>query len=423
MAPYVDLLIAHFYDPGSLTNREDVFNYLHLLEDKFKAKNRNIKLGVDFWAAKSYSEYMQQLISNGFNDALLLEMSLPSVYAAGKREALHVEAKKKNLKLGMWGWYMTEYESDQMPSMHVNAKLLKDFYQTIKNGVQRIHPFTYWSEMEASHLDNIFSMYAAGQLLWNPDRDPDEILNEIAEGIWGPHNGPKILEVLKLIQDVRSGPTWKTFWWRYPEHRLGTDHPDDDLRRAGKALANLVIMQTDTSFVPKFPLPFSPATFVELMIPHLRQIKLFAEFRLEINSIREAAKKGTSKAELTKLANDAWQPIPEYTTWIGTFGLPEATMQEKTMEKLGKDLEIVIKSPAWMLYRDANRYLQRMQYVQRNHSEKVKFRTEENYVRSSFMWSVKKASECVNTLVDDGALSEEKDGTYSLSNWEEYRLR
>jgi len=38
-------------------------------------------------------------------------------------------------------------------------------------------------------------MYAAGQLLWNPDRDTDEILNEIAEGIWGPHNGPQILEV------------------------------------------------------------------------------------------------------------------------------------------------------------------------------------------------------------------------------------
>lgn len=435
MAPYVDLLIAHFYDPGSLTNREDVFNYLHLLEDKFKAKNPNVKLGVDFWADGSYSEYMQQLINNGFEDALLLEMSLPIVYAAGKREALHVEAGKQNLKLGMWGWYMTEYESDQIPSMNVNAKLLKDFYQTIKNGVQKIHPFTYWSEMEASHLDNIFTMYAAGQLLWNPDRDPDEILNEIAEGIWGPHNGPQILEVLKLIQDVRSGPTWNTFWWTSPEYRLGTDRPDDDLRRAEKALASLVTMQTDTSYIPKFPLPFPPATFVELMIPHLRQIIFFAEFRVKITSIREAAKKGTSKAELTKLANEAWQPIPEYTTWIGTFGLPEAKMQEEIMEKIGKELEIVVKPPAWMLYRDANRYLQRIQYIQRNHSEKVRFRSEGSSIersgisnqiqqtRAAFQWSVKKANECVKMLVRDGALSEGEDGTYSLSNWEEYRLR
>lgn len=421
MAPYVDLLIAHFYDPGSLTNREDVFNYLHLLKDKFKAKNPNIKLGVDFWAAGSYSEYMQQLIKNGFGDALLLEMSMPNVYAAGKRESLHEEAAKQNLKLGMWGWYMTEYESDQLPSMYVNAKLLKNFYQTIKNGVQKIYPLTYWSEMEASHLDDIFSMYAAGQLLWNPDRNPDEILKEIADGIWGPRNGPLILEVLKLIQDVRSGATWNTFWWRSPEYRLGTDRPADDLRRAEKALARLENMRTDSSYVPKFPLPFPPATFVELMIPHLMQIKFFAEFRVKIAAIREAAKKGTSKVDLTKLANEAWQPIPEYSTWIGTFGQPEAKMQGELMEKLGKDLSIEVKPPAWVLYRDTNRFLQGLQDVQRNHFDQVKFRAENS--GATFQWSVEKVNECVNMLIRDGALSKLENGKYSLSNWEEYRMR
>ena len=161
------------------------------------------------------------------------------------------------------------------------------------------------------------------------------------------------------------------------------------------------------------------------------QIKSFAEFRIKINLIREAAKKGTSKVELTKLANEAWQPIPEYSTWIGTFGLPEARMQEKMIEKIGKDLEIVVKPPAWMLYRDANRYLQRIQHIQRNHSEKVRFRTEESGIigdqiqqtRVAFQWSVKKANESVNMLVRDGALSEGENGAYSLSNWEEYRLR
>ena len=74
--------------------------------------------------------------------------------------------------------------------------------------------------------------------------------------------------------------------------------------------------KTDTVFVPKFPLPFPPSTFVELMIPHIRQIKLFAEFRMKEKAIRDAAENGASKGELIKLGKEAWQPIPEYNTWM-----------------------------------------------------------------------------------------------------------
>lgn len=42
MAPYVDMIVAHFYDPGSLKNKEDVLKYLGLLRDKFRAKNSKV---------------------------------------------------------------------------------------------------------------------------------------------------------------------------------------------------------------------------------------------------------------------------------------------------------------------------------------------------------------------------------------------
>ena len=129
------------HDPGALTQRADVFDYMRLLRGKFQAKNPKVDFAVDFWAAGSDSEYMQQLADNGFGDSLCLEMSMPSFFPAGKREHLH----------------------------------------------------------------------EASQLLWNPDRDPHEILRELAEGIWGPRNGPAILAALELIQDTRSGPTWQSF--------------------------------------------------------------------------------------------------------------------------------------------------------------------------------------------------------------------
>jgi hypothetical protein len=422
MAPYVDMLVAHYYDPGSLTNREDVFKYLKLLQDKFKVKNPRLKMGVDFWAAGSPGEYMDQLIDHGFGNSLLLEMSMPINYKEGEREKLHEDAQKHNLKIGMWGWYMTEYETDQMPMMHVNAQALKAFYQEIKNGVYKIQPMSYWSEMEAYHLNNIFTMYASSQLLWNPDRDTDEILREISEGIWGRKNGEQVLQALKLIEDVRSGPTWNTFWWRTKEYRLGTDRPADDLRRAEQAIANFEGMKTDPSYVPKFPLPFPPETFIELTLPHLKQIRQFAQFRIKAATLSESAKNGTNTAELSKMASDAWQPILEYNTWIGSFGQPEATMQEKILSDLAREYKFELKMPAWVRYRDANRYLQRLQNIQAENTGPYRFKGDQGNI-GDFIFSHAKANECLQLLIREGAIVKSEDGRYQLANWEQYRMK
>jgi len=167
MAPYTDMLITHFYDPGSLKNRADVFDYMRLLQNKFRSINPRVKFGVDFWASDSDSAYMKELIENGFSNELLLESGMPHLYPPGKREALHSEAKRLGIKIGVWGWHTVERESDQYPKMHVNAQVLSHFYKQIHDGVDKIHPVQYWSEMEAYHLSNIFSMYASARLLWS----------------------------------------------------------------------------------------------------------------------------------------------------------------------------------------------------------------------------------------------------------------
>ena len=423
LAPFVDRLMAHFYDPGSLANRADVFDYMRLLKEKFQAKNPKIGFAVDFWAAGSESEYMQQLVDQGFGDSLFLEMSMPNLFPAGKRERLHEEAKKRGLKLGIWGWYTTEYETDQMPMMHVNAQLLGNFYRQIKNGVCQIQPITYWSEMEAYHLNDIFTMYAASQLLWNPERDPREILREISEGIWGPRNGPAILTALELIQDTRSGPTWETYWWTLPTYRLGTEKPEEDLRRAQDAVAALAKMKTDPKFVPKFPLPFPPATFVDLILPPLEQIKQFAQFRIDVAKIHQAAASGSSKEELTKMVNAAWKPIPELKTWVGTFGQPEATMQETMLKKLARELALEAQPPAWLVYREADRLLQRIQNVQQGLAAPWRFKPNDPGLWGEFNWLPEKGASRVKKLINEGLLEKAGDNTYQLSNWQEYKQR
>src|ERR1035441_5971876 len=222
-----------------------------------------------------------------------------------------------------------------MPMMHVNAQLLANFYLQIKNGVHQIQPISYWSEMEAYHLNNIFTMYAAGQLLWNPERDPHEILGEMAQGIWGPRNGPVILAALELIQGTHSGPTWETYWWTLPTHRLGTEKPEEDLRRAENALAALVKMKTDAQFVPKFPLPFPPATFVELILPHLEQIKQFARFRIEVAKIRESVLLRAPSAPSPD-RNSPGSPLSVHTSAGYSFGLASPRSEERRVREEGR---------------------------------------------------------------------------------------
>lgn len=415
LAPYTDLLMAHFYDPGNLTDREDVFKYLRLLEGKFRAKNPRVKMALDMWAARP--DYFQQIVDHGFKDYLILEMTLPSEFKPGERESIHAQAKRFGVKLGVWGWYDTGMETDQLPSLYVNAQLLKTMYQDIKNKAAAIHPLVYWSEMEAHHLNNIYSMYVAAQLLWNPDLDPHAILSELTEGIWGPVNGQKVFEALRLIEDVRSGPTWHTFWWTDPQFRMTSDDPARDLARAETALASLSALRTDEGFVTKFPLPFPPGTFIELMLPHLKQIQAYLQFQIELERIQVEAKQGVSKEGLAKRIAAAWQPIPEYDTWIGTFSQRERCMQEILLEKLTKEVGVEVPPPRWLRAQDADRLLQKIQNVQRGLRDQCHFEPAD---LNEFHWGEGKLENRFQKLIDDGEVEKVEGDKYRLVNWSHY---
>jgi len=415
LAPYVDRLIGHFYDPGRLTDRKDVFRYMRLLEQKFKAKNPQVRMAIDSWGVSH--DYLQDLIANGFTNYELLEMSMPSLFKPGQRESFHEEAKRLGLKLGIWGWYTTEYETDQLASMYVNARVLQDFYRKMRAGALKIHPVAYWSEMEAHHLNNIYSMYAASQLLWNPDRDTGEILAELTEGIWGPVNGPRVLEAVKLIEDVRSGPTWETYWWRQPGYRPDSGTSAEDLARTEGAISTLERMKTDAAFVPKFPLPFPPETLLRLMLPHLRQIRDFARFRVDLAEVRRAIAQGLSKEEASRRLSAIWKPIPDYDTWIGTFGQPEERMQSILLQKVADEAGFKLEEPVWLRARDAGRLLQKLQFMQRAQRGELQFAAGQ---MNEFFWPAPRFQSRLELLVGEGAIEKVGADRYRLVNWSDF---
>lgn len=415
LAPLADRFIMHFYDPGHLKNHQDVFSYMRLLEKKLKAANPKMIMGIDMWA--SGSEYFQQLVDNGFSHYLILPVAWPEAYREISRDELHQKAKELGLDLGIWGWYITEYETDQAASMYVNARLMSKFYKEMRAGALAIHPVNYWSEMEAHHINNIYTMYASSQLLWNPDRDPDKVLEEITSAIWGTKNGQMMKQALDLIQDVRTGPSWDTYWWTLPTHRIGTDDPESDLRRAEQALKEMLTMKIDSNFIPKLPLPYEPAELTQLIVPHIKQIRDYSLFHCKINDIRKAAVEGASKESLTKMLADAWVPVPEYNTWTGTFGNFEINQQKKTIESLAAELGIEVKDPATLRYAEADRIFQIVKNRQRALSSPYLFTPYQAASEFRYSWSKKNIEDRFQKLIDDGVVEKAGEGTYRITEW------
>jgi hypothetical protein len=418
LAPDVDRFFAHFYDPGELTSREDVFAYMRLLEAKLKTANPDLEMGADCWAATP--DYLVEMAGAGFQDYLMLPSAFPEGFPGDARLQFHRKAHELGLRLGIWGWYMTEYESDQGPSMFVNALLLKGFITELREGALQAQPVEYWSEMEANHLTNIYSVYCAGQLLWDPDRDPQQLLGEISEAIFGPRNGPVVLTALELVQEVRSGPSWETYWWTQPTYRLGTADPGADRRRAEASLTALRAMVPDEDFVPKVPLPWPPAVFVELLIPHLEQIRLYAHFRVQVQDLRQAAAAGAPQAELEAMLRDAWQPVPEFGTWVGTFGPWEVRAQKQAVQALRQQYGLDVPDPAWLRHLEADRLLQTLRSYQRRAAAPVGISPSGNV---EFFWPEGYLADRIELLHSLGLLERAGDDRYQLANWQAWAAK
>jgi hypothetical protein len=354
-----DRMGGHLIDPGYLKNGSDLVYYAKLLIDKVRSRNPKLVLDVVFWLATP--ELVREFTTAGLTNVDFLLSNYPTRWNAEAMRSLHQIFKDANIRLGYWSWYIADMEQDHRASMYVNAQLLKSEFHRIRRDVDDVYHPTYWSEMEGYHLLNMFSMYVSAQLQWNPDRDPNELLLEIATGIWGPVSGQKMFDVLRLIEDVRTGPNFDSYWTSLrPGNKpatgeLGTDDPGLDLQRANSALASLKSLVPDAGFVQKFPLPFSANDYRDLIVPHIQQIADYSEFCVGVAKVRKAAAQGASKERLADMMREIWRPVPEYNTWIGMGGTIELNAQVRAIQKIEQDFGIVVKDPDALIQRDADR--------------------------------------------------------------------
>lgn len=419
LAPYADRVIAHYYDPGNLERIDDVLDFLRLFAEKFRAANPKIQIGVDTWG--SPAEFPQRLVEAGFHDIMLMELPfLPIWNEEGKRATFRAGVKKLGCGLGSWGWYTCEYETDQIPFLCVNNRVLADVYRRTREQGDAVLVPSYWSEMDAYHVLNFPSLYAAGQLLIDPERDPDEILAESAALMVGDREAEKLLSVLTLVRDARSGDSWSSYWHTDDGYLLRKRAPADLPERAERAAATLKeLIAADPK--AKIPLPLTPKQILRLMEPHIEQIRQFAVFRLGFEALEARYAEEGDCAAVREMAAGLCEPIPEYNCVIGLWGQPEARVQRQMLDEFSKKTGIPIPRCAHWDFLFKRRIVDRITVEQRCSPDRRLWCSPYLY-EAGLALGNEETAYLVSELVKEGVLLQNEEGLVALAGSESVRF-
>ncbi len=415
LADVSDRVIAHYNDPGNLTKGEDIAFYASMLRDKFRAVNPDVDFGVSCYT--NYIDFRE--LNNDMGGDV-------TIYLGACTEAGSTWAPQRGfcrddgIPLGIWSWNLTEMEIDQLAEMNVNANLIKDVYtRTAEEDIYK-KP-TYWSEMESYHVLNLFSHYVAGNLLSDPNLDPDYLLTEISKAVVGDVYADELYDVLNLIQDARTGSSWESFRWEYEDYYIKSNTYDFEgfLTRGKKALSDLDEMIDADLKCNTIPLPMSVSDLLKMIKPHVRQIVDYSQFREDLEMVRAAGAGGADNEKLQADVDALYKPVSEYNVITGVWGIPEAKAQYELTEEFCKQYELEVpQDPTFIYFRKQKIYDEFVTW-QRKSSEKQLF------TKSGFQWGVAYGPDetvrLTEQLVEEGLLTETEDGKVFVTDWERYR--
>ena len=421
LAPYADRVIAHFFDPGELFDVPSILYFTKLLADKFRAVNPSVQIAVDTWGCPA--TYPQELVAAGMQDVMLMELPfLPTWREPGKRAAFREGVQSLGCGLGSWGWYTCEYEIDQMPLMCVNNRVLSHVYNQTREQADAVMTPAYWSEMDSYHILNFFSLYAAGHLLIDPDADPDRLLYESAVAITGashPQNTAALLGALELIRDARSGDTWDTYWWGEADYLLVRGDYAPILSRADGCIAAFEKLLNEDEPTDGIAFPIKRRDLYRLMLPHLYQIRGFAQFRVAL----DALKKDTASldhAALQARVNALPFEIPEYNCVIGLWGQTEARVAYDILCGFCREHGLIAPERKAMRYVFKRRLYDALCTKQRGLDHPLWVGPE--FYEAGAAFGMDTTREMMRELCDEGVLMLHEDGRMALANWSDFRF-
>lgn len=418
LADCTDRVIAHFYDPGNLSDSTDIAFYSRLLWSKFLAVNPNVNFGISCWAGSCDKSILYNELGSDFT---FYEGTFRDNKADYENFRSFVGCREN--ELGTWSWNNCEMEIDQLAQLNYNVDMIKSTYNEARKYDSICKP-SYWSEMDANHVINVFSLYSAGELLKNPDLDTVELTQKIAYDAVGPEYSSDFADILLLLQKARCGGDWNSFFWSSDNYiLLSEDYPAETiLKESEHALSVLDEMIDAETESYSIPLPISMKDVLLLFRPQIKQIHDFAQFRIALNNLdNEYSSIELNDESINRLENEIssiGEPINDYNCVIGSWGQIEARAQQLLVTKFCDKYNI--NRPHYAQYDVLWKYRIRSQFAsyQRGVDEPVYFASP--YYQYGYAMDIEETERLVNEMVEDGTLIKSSDGSVCLSDWDNY---
>ncbi len=416
LAGYCDRVIAHFYDPGNLSNAEDIAFYSKMLRDKFWAVNSNIDFGINCYVDAIDKNVLVRELGNNI-----------TIYESGHHdteedyEPFRTYVANSGCRLGTWAWNTCEMELDQLAQMNFNMNVIRSVYQTARKYDSIAKP-TYWSEMDCYHVLNVFSLYCAGQMLINPDIESEILYQQISEATVGSEYANAFAEMLSIIQDARSGTDWSTYWWNSPNYVLKSQIYDakEILARCETYLPVLDEMIEKDLEANTLPLPISLNQLLQLMRPHLLQIRDFAEFRVAFEELKKQQQEGLDADLVAQKLYEIAEPIDSYQTVVGLWGQIEARAQREMVVAFCNNAGIGI--PIYPDYDKQRKDYIYAQYIAAQKGNSTPSMMGNTYYQYGVAFPQEETERLIQEMVEEGLLVQTENGEVYLRNWENYSL-
>ncbi len=410
LADVSDRVICHFYDPGNLDRSEDVAFFSKMLMDKMKAVNPDIDFGVSCWI--DVFDVGTMLATLG-TDVTLYEGNFQA--DGGETGSFRNRVNMFACRLGTWSWDTCGMEIDQLASMQYNAELLKNTYNRLGEFDDIMKP-GYWSEMDSYHILNAFSLYAGGHLLIDKSIDTDRLTYQVAEEAVGPEYAQTMADVLRLLEKARTGNDWDTYWWESEDYILrNAAYPTEEILQECNRLIPLLEKMAESGVEGYYmPTPVPMKDIIKLIIPHLQQIKEYAQFRYSFDELRNNSTDYKTD-ELSAKLYDISEPVKEYNTIIGTWGQIEARQQRIMVldfcDETGAEVPVY---PYYDRMRK-ERMVRSLAMQQKGHKEPVS-----TWTFAANIAYYTEERRLTDELIAEGIFTADEGIWYHLTNWEDY---
>jgi len=414
LADCCDRVIGHYYDPGNLMFAEDIAFYAKMLKDKCLAVNPDIDFGISCWVDVYDKNVFVQTLGN---DVTLYECGWredPGTYAS-----FRTQISSLGCRLGTWAWNTCEMETDQLAQMNFNLEIIRSVYDTARQYDHIMKP-SYWSEMDANHVINVFSLYCAGHLLINPDTTSEEIYKQISTATVGPEYAETFAEILSIIQDARSGTSYDTYFWKNENYILKSpDYPAESiLVRCEQVLPVLDEMIEKEIESYSLPLPISLNDLLQLVRPHLLQIQDYAQFRVDLRELEQDYADGVDLQVLENRLYEISEPVKNYNTVIGAWGQIEARAQYEMVMAFCEKTGLEVPMHAAFQNERKDRIMAQLITGQMELDEPHK--VSDTFYQWGLAYGPEETARLVQELVDEGLLIRDEDGLVYLANWDNY---